>query len=203
MVFTQKWIRAFVSVYKPCLILCFFFFLITVLTEVEFMTKSQSVPKPRPTIKWAYYITIQSKLRNSADYCRSMDLWLIQFWLTDRTIYHIAMWVRISFQPDFWLGNPKFWTLLFMYICLKVARSIIPLFFILSEWPSNIGKVFDHSQWDDAILVCQQVEPNPADPHRHSGKLFMSWVGVGGPHWSQYLYVNLTQPSKAPLTQDY
>ena len=42
------------------------------------------------------YITIQSKVQNSTDCWRSVD-----------TIYPIAMWNRISVQPDFQLRNPK------------------------------------------------------------------------------------------------
>ena len=36
-----------------------------------------------------------------------VDLWSIQFWLTDRTIYPIAMWDTSLVQPNFQLGNSK------------------------------------------------------------------------------------------------
>ena len=91
------------------------------------MTENQPVLNLARQWNGRICITIQSEPRNSTDVCRSVDLWSIQFRLTSRTVYPIAMWDRILIQPDFWFGNPKstYWPL-FPRLPYATSKCLMP-----------------------------------------------------------------------------
>ena len=103
------------------------------------------------------YATIQSKPRNSTDFCRSVDLWSIQFQLSGHTINPITMWDRISVQPDFRLGNPKSTHTITNIFWLRCIQSCCCTYMTMSSMQDKVYRQrFDRS----SCKLCIDITAN-------------------------------------------